>query len=133
MNCPTPTGSGESVLTMPTSALVRATTRLEVEAVLLELIVSVVVVLIVDVMLSVVPEAVVLLTWTTGRNVALAPDASDAIVQVIVPPEPMAGVPQDHPAGTASDWKFVPAGSGIETETFTAADGPLFTAPTVYV
>src|ERR1043165_2476036 len=131
MNCPTPTGSGESVLTIATSAFVRAVTRLDVDAVLFELIVSVVVVLIIDVMLRVVPEAVVLLTWTTGENVALAPDASDAIVQVIVPPEPMAGVAHDQPAGTASDWKFVPAGSGMESETFAAAEGPLFRAPTV--
>src|SRR4051794_13825423 len=111
MNCPTPTGSGESVLTMPTSALVRATTRLDVDALLFSLIVSVVVVLIVDVMLSVVPAGGVLLPWTTGRKVALAPDASEAIVRVIVPPEPTAGVAPPHPAGTASDWKFVPAGS----------------------
>ena len=94
---------------------------------------SVVVVVIVDVMLSVVPIAVPALTWTMGENVALAPAASDAIVHVIVPPEPTAGVPQVHPTGTVSDWKFVPAGSGMETDTFAAAAGPLFEPTTVYV
>ena len=36
MSCPSPTGSGESVLTMATSAFVRAVTRFDVEAVSFE-------------------------------------------------------------------------------------------------
>jgi hypothetical protein len=92
---------------------------------------SVDVVLIVAVQFSVVPAAVVGFTWTTGENVAVAPAAREAMVQVIVPPEPMAGVTHDHPAGGVSDWKFVPAGNGIDTESFAAAAGPLFVATAV--
>src|SRR5207302_1474034 len=123
-----PTGSGESVLTMETSALVRAVTRFDVDAESLLVIVCAVVVLMVEVMFSVVPLAVVVLTCTCGANVAVAPTASDAMVQVIVPPAPTAGVPHDHPAGTASERKFAPAGSGMESETFAAALMPLFVA-----
>src|SRR5216684_2551140 len=128
MNWLWPTGSGESVLTMPTSALVEATTRLVADAELFDAMLSVDVVLIVDVTLSVVPGAVVGFTLTTGEKVALAPAASEAMVHVMVPPEPTAGVTHPHPAGTVSDWKFVPAGSGIETESFEAEAGPLLVA-----
>src|SRR5437879_531746 len=113
MSWPTPRGSGESVLTMEMSAFVRAETRFDVEALLFAEIVSVVVVEIVEVMFSVVPAAVVVLTCTCGENVALAPTASEAMVQVIVPPAPTAGAPHAHPTGTTRERKFVPAGSGI--------------------
>src|SRR6266446_1308012 len=103
MSCPWPTGSGESVLTMPTSALVAAVTRFEVDALLLPGMLSVLVVVIVEVMLRVVPDAVAGFTCTTGENVALAPAASEAMVQVMVPPEPTAGVPHAQPTGTTSD------------------------------
>src|SRR5437870_2650293 len=106
MSCPWPRGSGESVLTIETSALLEATTRFEVDALLFAGMLSVVVVVIVEVMFSVVPAAVLALTCTMGENVAFAFAASEAIVQVIVPPAPMAGVEQDHPAGGVSDWKF---------------------------
>ena len=131
MSCPSPTGSGESVLTMATSAFVRAVTRFDVDAVSFDVIVCAVVVEIVEVMFSVVPAAVVVLTATCGENVALAPTASDAMMQVIVPPAPTPGVAHDQPAGTVRERKFVPAGSGMETETFAAALMPLFVAPTV--
>src|SRR5207302_1965089 len=131
MNCPTPTGSGESVLTIPTSALVRATTRLDVDALLFEAMLSVDVVAIVAVQFSVVPAAVVGLTCTTGEKVALAPIANEAMVQVMFPDAPIAGVTHDHPAGVAIDWKPVPAGTGIVTVSFAAAAGPLLVATTV--
>src|SRR5258708_5342383 len=116
---------------MPTSALVAAVTRFEVDALLLAGMLSVVVVVIVEVMLRVVPDAVAGFTCTTGENVALAPMAREAIVHVMVPPEPAAGVPHDHPPGTTRDWKFVPAGKGMDTDTFAAADGPPLLATTV--
>src|SRR5437763_13507811 len=97
---------------METSALVRAVTRFVVLALLLLAMLSVVVVVIVAVALSVVPDAVVVLTPMTGENVALPPEASEAMVHVMVPPLPIAGVVHDQPAGTASDRKFVPAGNG---------------------
>src|SRR4029079_10121789 len=106
MSCPSPTGSGESVLTMATSALVRAVTRFDVEAVSFDVIVCAVVVVMVVVVLSVVPAAAVVLTCTCGVNVALAPTARDAMVQVIVPPEPTPGVAHDQPAGGVSERKF---------------------------
>src|ERR1019366_1471469 len=120
---------------MATSALVAATTRFEVDAVLFDVMVSVVVVLIVEVMLSVVPAVVPLLTCTTGRKVAPAPARSDAMLQVIVPPEePTAGSgEQFHPAGTGMDWKFTVAGNGMETTIVDAVGGPLLMALTVYV
>src|SRR5437763_1344371 len=99
-------GSGESIFVIARAAAFWETTRFDVDALLFAAMLSVVVVVIVDVMLSVVPIAVPALTWTMGENVALAPAASDAIVHVIVPPEPTAGIPQVHPTGTVSDWKF---------------------------
>src|SRR5437899_2822765 len=117
MSCPSPTGSGESVLTMATSALVRAVTRFDVDAESFEVIVCAVVVEIVEVMFSVVPAAVVVLAWTCGENVALAlsvsgmlteaPEASVAAVQLIVPVPPMAGVMQVQPAGGVMPWNVV--------------------------
>jgi len=115
------------------STFVREVTRFDVDAELFPGMESVVAVVIVAVMASVVPEAVAGLTCTTGEKVALAFAASEAMVQVIVPPEPTAGTPHAQPTGTTSDWKFVPAGSGIETETVAAEAGPPFEATTVYV
>src|ERR1700682_5461811 len=131
MNCPTPTGLGEAVLTMATSALLAAVTRFDVDALLCPAMLSVDVVVMFVVMFSTVPAAVLGLTWTTGEKVALAPAASEAIVQVMVPPEPTAGVPHAHPPGTTSERKFVPAGSGMETEMLAAAAGPPLEATTV--
>ena len=117
-------------MTMETSALVAATTVFVVDALLLPAMLSEVVE-IVAVMGSDVPAAVAGLTCTTGLKVAVAPLASEAMVQVIVPPEPTAGVTHDQPAGTAIDWKFVPVGRGMETLLVVAVDGPPFVATTV--
>src|SRR5581483_6750418 len=117
MYCNCWTGSGESVLTMAMSAFDAAVTRFEHDAVLFA-----------AVQLSVVPLAVEAFTWTTGENVAVAPDASEAIVQVIVPLAPTAGVTHAQPAGGVSDRNPTPAGIGIDTVTFGDAEGPLFVA-----
>src|ERR1043166_9498192 len=106
---------------MAASAFVRAVTRFDAEEELFAETLSVDVVEIVDVMFSVVPDAVVVLTCTCGVNVALAPTASEAMVQVIVPPAPTAGVLHDQPAGGVMLRKFVPAGRGMDTDTFAAA------------
>src|SRR5436853_1526026 len=116
---------------MATSALVRVVTRLEVDALLFGATLSVLVVLMVAVRLSVVPDAVVVLTWTCGEKVAVAPAASEAMVQVMFPLAPTTGVVHDQPAGGVSERKFAPAGMGMVTETFAAAPGPLFTADAV--
>src|SRR5438105_15876050 len=105
---------------MATSAFVRVVTRFDVDAESFDVIVCAVVVVIVEVIFSVVPAAVVVLTATCGENVALTPTASDAIVQVIVPPAPTPGVAHAQPAGTVSERKLVPAGRGIEPETLAA-------------
>src|ERR1043165_7183428 len=105
---------------MATSAFVRAVTRFDVDAELFAATLSVDVVEIVDVMFSVVPDAVVVLTCTCGVNVALAPAASEAIVQVIVPPAPTAGVEHDQAAGGGGERELTPRGSGMETGTLPA-------------
>src|SRR5258705_13876792 len=115
MSCPTPTGSGESVLTMPTSALVRATTRLVAVALLLVPMLSVEVVVMPALHVRVVPAAVVGLTWTTGEKVAVPAMANEAMVQVIFPEEPTEGVTHAHPGGVAIDTNPVPTGTGIVT------------------
>src|SRR5438876_1232822 len=92
---------------MATSALVRAVTRFDVEALLFEKMLSVDVVEMEEVMLSVVPDAVVVLTWTCGANVVVAPAASEAVVQEIVPVPPTTGVMQVQPAGGVMAWNVV--------------------------
>src|SRR3989441_1259521 len=73
--------------------------------------------------LEIVPLAMEL-TWTTMVNVAVAPLASDAAVQLTVPVEPTAGVVQVQPAGCVSDRKVVCAGNGSLMVTLAAAFGP---------
>src|SRR5436305_1152654 len=81
-------------------------------AVLLRRLGSEVVEVTVAVLEIVVPSGVLGLTWTTMVNVAVAPLARDAVVQLTVPVEPTAGVVQVQPAGCVSDWKVVSAGRG---------------------
>ena len=80
---------------------------------------------------TIVPE--VAMTFTTSVKVALAPFASDAFVQVIVPPAPTAGVVHEKPAGAMSDANVTPAGSVCVIFAFVAAFGPLFVIVCVYV
>lgn len=54
-----------------------------------------------------VPDAVAAFTCNTNVKLALALSASVAIVQVIVPVAPTAGVVQVQPAGVVMDWKVV--------------------------
>src|SRR5436309_2164144 len=93
-------------------------------AVLLRRLGSEVVEVTVAVLEIVVPSGVLGLTWTTMVNVAVAPLARDAVVQLTVPVEPTAGVVQVQPAGCVSDWKVVCGGRGSLMVTLTAAFGP---------
>jgi long-subunit acyl-CoA synthetase (AMP-forming) len=62
---------------------------------------------------------------TVSVNVALAAFASVAMVQVIVPVPPTAGVVQLQPPGDESDVNVVFAGSVSVSETLCATFGPL--------
>src|SRR5438445_40647 len=112
MSCPTPTGSGESVLTMPTSALVRATTRLVAVALLFPPMLSVEVVVMPALHVSGVPAPVAALTFIVIGRENDAPEANVVPVQVIVPVPPTAGVMHVQPAGgTPMAWKVSLAGT----------------------
>src|SRR5207244_9372571 len=85
------------------------------------------------VLVSVLPSGVLVLTRTTMVKVAVAPLASDAVVQVTVPVVPTAGVVQVQPAGLVIDWKVVCDGSRSVTVTFAAVEGPLLVSARVEV
>ena len=74
---------------------------------------------------EIVPDAAGLLL-TVIENVADAPLANDASVQVIVPVAPTAGVEQenDGPVVWDSETKVVLAGTASVRETLSALDGP---------
>jgi hypothetical protein len=63
-----------------------------------------------------VPELA--MTFTTSVNVAVAPLANDAFVQVIVPLAPIAGVVQLKPPGLLIDWKPTEPGEICENVVF---------------
>ena len=67
----------------------------------------------------------------TSVTTTLAPSARVAVVQVIVPPAPTAGVVQFVPAGALSETNVMPAGSVSAMTTPCAVDGPLFVAVSV--
>src|SRR2546430_686384 len=94
------------------------------EAVLLSEFESAVEDLIVAVLAIVLLSAVSDLTCTAMLILAVAPEASDGLVQVTVPFVPTAGEVQVHPAGAVTDWNVVCAGSASPTLTLAAALGP---------
>jgi hypothetical protein len=59
-------------------------------------------------------------------NVAVAPFASVAAVQVMVPFVPTAGVVQSKPAGSVIETNSSSAGRTSSTSTSSAASGPSF-------
>jgi hypothetical protein len=67
-------------------------------------------------------------TATASVNTSLPAFAKVAMLHVTVPVPPTAGVTQDQPAGVASDWKVVPAGSGSVIVTVVESFGPLLLA-----
>src|SRR5438093_701212 len=125
------TGSGESLLAIARSASAR--TVVVAVAVLLARLGSKVVELTVAVLAIVLPSGAAGLTWTTRVNVAVAPLASVAVVQLTVPVKPAAGVVQVQPAGVGIDWKVVSGGSRSFIVTLAAAFGPALLTAMVYV
>jgi hypothetical protein len=91
---------------------------------------SAVAVLIDAVFITVVPTAPALIV-RTSVNVALAPFANVAALQLIVPVPPTAGVEHEKPAGVLMELKRVFGGVASETTTDVAAFGPLFDATIV--
>jgi len=132
---PALTGSGESLFATTRSARVGATAVTVVVAVaeLFAVDDSVEDVEVVAVFVMVVAAGVPLFTLTTSVNVADAVAANDALVALTVPFEPTAGVDGVHPAGDAKETNVVFAGSGSLSETFAAAEVPLFVIVIVYV
>src|SRR5438093_695886 len=81
----------------------------------------------------VLPSSAAGLTWTARVKVAVAPLASDGVVQFTIPGEPAAGVVQLQPAGVGIDWNVVSSGSGSFMITLAAAFGPALLTVIVYV
>ena len=78
-----------------------------------------------------VPFGVAALTASVSVNVALAPFASVAVVQVIVPVPPAAGVVQLQPPGEVSEVNVVFAGVASFNAMLWASVGPLLVTPIV--
>ena len=84
-------------------------------------------VLILAVLVMVVPGVSPRLALTTSGKLAVALSAREAMVQVMVPVPPTAGMvaPQFHPAGTAKETKVVPVGMASVNVATPEAAGPL--------
>lgn len=76
------------------------------------------------VLVMVVPPAVAMSTATTSVNIEL-PGLKLAIVQLIAPVAPTAGVVQFQPPGWVSETNVVLAGTESDSATFVALLGPL--------
>ena len=111
-----------------------AVTVAEDVALLLGAVESVVADAIVAVLLIVAPTAVAGFTFKTSVKLALVLAGNDAIVQVIVPAAPTAGLAQanDGPLFCVSDTKVVLTGSTSVSVTVCASLGPLFVAVMLY-
>ena len=122
---PAVAGSGESVFVTETSAPV-ATVVVAV-AELFAGTGSGVVEAAVAVLPITVPAGVAAFTFTTRVNTSAAPIGTLALVQLIEPVPPTAGVRQPlHPAGADRDTNVVFAGVESERVVSTAASGPAF-------
>ena len=73
--------------------------------------------------LPIVPFAVPGAIWAVTENVAVAPEASEAMLQEIVAPVVQVNV---GPVVCISETNVVPAGSVSVQETLVAVDGPAF-------
>jgi hypothetical protein len=71
-------------------------------------------------------------TCTTSVKGAGTPAANVAVVQLMVPVPPGAGVLHTHPAGTVRDTYVVLAGTASVKVTFWDGEGPLLVAVMVY-
>src|SRR4051812_44008600 len=126
--------AGVAPIVTETSAFVGFVTRVEPVEVLLVASGSFVVEETVVVSATMVPAAVAAFTCTTSGNVPVAFAARVAIVQVIVPVEPIVNVGvHAHPAGGTKLRKFEFGGTGSVTETLLAIPGPRFVTTEVNV
>jgi hypothetical protein len=118
---------GVAVFTIAISALLALATRTKALAVFELMLGTMLPAVAVSVSVIFVPEGVPALTCNTRLKLAVLaePVASVAIVQVIAPVPPTAGVAHDHPAGAEIDWKFVFGGVVCVKLTVVAAAGPL--------
>src|SRR5882762_6554138 len=110
---------------MATSACVGEATTVVVEAELFAVLGSEVSVVTPGEFVITVPGVVVVATCTTRGKLAVAPEASEPIVQVIVPALPTAGVVQLQPAGVGMDTNVVPVGITSVNVRVVAVAGPL--------
>jgi hypothetical protein len=120
------TGLGLSVLVIDKSAL--APTAMFELALLLPPVGSGVIAAIEAVSVMMVPNAVLVFTFTVRTKVPVAALARLAILQVIAPAAPTAGVVHAQPTGTGSDTNVVFAGVAPEKTTPAALLGPPFVA-----
>src|SRR2546426_9537039 len=126
---PAITGSGLSALVIERSALV-PTAMFEL-ALLFPGFGSTVTEPTVAVSLIRVPPGVLLLTLTVTTKVALKPLFKVAMVHVMAPVPPTAGVTHAQPTGTGKDTKVVLAGGAPENVTVIALAGPPLVATCV--
>ena len=108
-------------------------TVVELEALLLARLGSLVVLLTLTEFVIVVPAGVLGDTRTTKMKVAESPESSVAIVPVIVPVPPCAGAVSVNagPEDWVTETKVVLAGTGPEAVTSSASSGPAFANVTV--
>jgi hypothetical protein len=126
IGCDWRTTPGVAIFVIASSVFAASVTSVVSLAVLFAATLSVVVDDTVAVEVSVVPVIVAALTVNPLVNVAVAPDARLAIVQVIVPVAPTAGVVHDHPTAGEIVWYSAPDGTSQDAETFAAVATPLF-------
>ena len=79
----------------------------------------------------IVPVAVPAFTLATSENAPVPPDASEAMVQEMLPVAPTAGVVQVHVPGFVRETKVVLVGTASVKLTVVAVDGPLFVSDCV--
>ena len=119
--CPGATAVGTSV---KAELMLATTTVVLAVALLLPGVGSVVGELTVAVLLITVPAAVAGATVTTRVKTELPTGSVPMVEQLIVPPEPTAGLVQDHPAGVTNEAKVVPAGKVSVIAAEAATVGP---------
>jgi hypothetical protein len=131
MSEPAVTGSGRSVLVTERSGTLLTVPA--VEALLLARFGSVEVVLTDAVFVMIDPPGAAAFTVTVMLNVADAPEAKEAIVQLMVPVPPKGGFVQlkAGPPTCAVETKVVPAGTGSLRTTVCASPGPALFTTTV--
>src|SRR5450432_222694 len=125
MLAPASTGFGESVMVTAMSAWLAAATVTLAVALLLALLGSVIADDPISVSEMTVPVAVPGFTCATNEKAAVPPNASEAMLQEMLPVAPTAGVAQVHVPGFVRETKVVLVGTASVKLTVVAVDGPL--------